>query len=510
MKKIKNKIKLIYIRTLINNLFLKFLNKINFIKFSFIKSKKALIKISTFNKFLIISITLLFSYLFYLTIPNLYEKLWVQKTLENKLSKEFQMNFDISSNIIYAILPRPHFLIKDINILENQLDDKKKIAEVKSLKIFISQSNFFKKENLVIKDILIEEANFSFMPNTFNFFSDLMNKKFSDKLIKIKNSKFFFKDKNGDAFLIAKLLNSKIYYDQKNLKNIASLNTEIFNNLFKWNFTQDPVRGIINTKIKSKKIKFFLKNTHNTRNKKFFGNTEISIARAKLIHQYEFENDNFSFSSSKSIIRNDKIKYEGIITLKPFDFLLDINLDKINLVKILNRESFFTDLLNSEILFNENLNLLISLNSTKTTNSKIFNNSLVKFNVNQGIINFDKTLIYLNKVGFLKFTESSIISNNGELTLNGLITIIIDNPKNFFRFFQTPKNNRLKLNKININFSYNLQKKELMLDNLRFNDSESNFEIKNVLNNFNIAKKSFKNIIDFKNFTNKIFFNYDG
>ena len=41
-------------------------------------------KISNFNKYLIAFISLLFFYLFYLSIPVLYDKIWVQSYIDKK------------------------------------------------------------------------------------------------------------------------------------------------------------------------------------------------------------------------------------------------------------------------------------------------------------------------------------------------------------------------------------------------------------------------------------------
>ena len=53
-------------------------------------------KISNFNKYSIVIIGLLFSYLFYLLIPTLYDKTWVQSTIESKFSNEFKIYFYIT------------------------------------------------------------------------------------------------------------------------------------------------------------------------------------------------------------------------------------------------------------------------------------------------------------------------------------------------------------------------------------------------------------------------------
>ena len=88
----------------------------NLIKKTIFKDQKKTnnnFKISTFNKYLISFIGLLFFYTFYLLIPLLYDKNWVQANIEGKLLKEFKIELSASSNISYRILPAPHFLIKD-------------------------------------------------------------------------------------------------------------------------------------------------------------------------------------------------------------------------------------------------------------------------------------------------------------------------------------------------------------------------------------------------------------
>ena len=70
-------------------------------------------RISTFNKYLITFIGLLFLYIFYLLTPLLYDKSWLQKNIEDKLLSEFKIKLSTSADISYRILPSPHFLIKN-------------------------------------------------------------------------------------------------------------------------------------------------------------------------------------------------------------------------------------------------------------------------------------------------------------------------------------------------------------------------------------------------------------
>ena len=79
-----------------NNYFTDKFNKFN--KFNKFKNIK-FIKISNLSMSIILFITLLFLYLFYLSIPTLYNKDALQKDITNKLMKEFKINFSLSSNI---------------------------------------------------------------------------------------------------------------------------------------------------------------------------------------------------------------------------------------------------------------------------------------------------------------------------------------------------------------------------------------------------------------------------
>ena len=81
--------------------------------------------ISSFNKYLITFIASLFICIFYLLLPVLYDKTWVQTNIESKLLNEFKVNLSTSADISYRILPAPHFLIRDSKILMGDGEKKK-------------------------------------------------------------------------------------------------------------------------------------------------------------------------------------------------------------------------------------------------------------------------------------------------------------------------------------------------------------------------------------------------
>ena len=141
--------------------------------------------VSTFNKYIITAISILFAYIFYLLIPLLYDKNWVQNKIVSKLSSEFNINLSNSFDISYRILPKPHYSIRD---------SKTSLAEIKVLDVFISQSNFFNKESTEINEVSIKEANFFLLNNDLKTLYNNSENKFPEKKIKINNINIFLKN----------------------------------------------------------------------------------------------------------------------------------------------------------------------------------------------------------------------------------------------------------------------------------------------------------------------------
>ena len=194
-------------------------------------------QVSTFNKYIITIIGILFAYIFYLLIPLLYDKSWVQNKIVSKLSAEFNINLSNSFDISYRILPKPHYLIKDT---------KTTLADIKVLNVYITQNNFFNKNSFRIREVVINEANFFLLSDNLKTVYKNIENKFSKEKIKINNSNIFFKDNSNEVISIIKILNAFLFFDEKNLFNLFDLKGEIFNIPFKLNY-----QNIIDSKKKS-------------------------------------------------------------------------------------------------------------------------------------------------------------------------------------------------------------------------------------------------------------------
>ena len=101
-----------------------------------------------------------------------------------KLSDEFNINLSNSFDISYRILPKPHYLIKDT---------KTASAEIKKLNVYIGQNNFFNKDSIRIKEVVIEEANFSLLKNNFKTLLKIVKINFLKKKLKLKIVIFFLR-----------------------------------------------------------------------------------------------------------------------------------------------------------------------------------------------------------------------------------------------------------------------------------------------------------------------------
>ena len=460
-------------------------------------------KISNFNKFIITFISLLFIYLFYLSIPTLYSKAWIQNTIEDKLLEDFKINFSISSDITYNILPTPHFLIKNSEIFKENDEVQKKISEIKKLKVFINQNNFFNKEGVNIKELLIDDANFILQKADLIFLNKKSNDKFAIKKIKVKNSNIFLKnDKNNETIAIINIPSGLLLYDDLKKLNLLSLKGEIFKIPFTLNFDKifdTSKRKTVNIQAKKLKLNILNKSVKKLDNQ-INGQNIVSVLNSKVSTKYNINKNLLTFEFDKSTMKNSNIYYKGKISSDPFDLKLNMNLDKYDLTKLLNANSIIKELLKSKVLFNENISAKISVNIASNHNDDLFKSSVINFHINNGKINLNETKLINKKIGFLNINSSDLFFENDQLNLNANILFNISKPDNLFSFLQTPRKSREQIKTIFVNLDYNFFTNDLNINNLKIDDNESNSEMMDIIQQFNNSE-------DYNLNKNRIIFN---
>ena len=138
-------------KNILSKLFSKFFTVFNMPKstwkISFNQFKKKNIENYVSEKFqlnyvLFVLSIVFFLYLLYLSIPGMVMNENIQKELEEKLKKEYNLDFVLTPDINYSILPKTHYILKDVVIFTKKCDYQKEFSQIKRLKIFINQNNF--------------------------------------------------------------------------------------------------------------------------------------------------------------------------------------------------------------------------------------------------------------------------------------------------------------------------------------------------------------------------------
>jgi hypothetical protein len=480
---------------------------VNFFNKAFEFKNKKSTKISKFNKSLIFLMSIIFIYLFYLSIPTLYDKDNIQKNLTLKLLEEFKINLSLSASIDYLILPSPHFEIKNAKLID---ESDKEVAHIKKLKIFISQKNLFKEENLEIKDIVMFNTNFLVRNDNISFFKKFLDSKTVSKKINIKKSQVFFKDNNEETILIFSIKNSDIFYD--NEKEIKLTNTKgtIFNipYIVNWNkFFKDEEASTTEINLNKLRIQINNYSKFDKNDKIKYSINKINTFQSKLKTNFKISKNLIIFDSKKSKLINSKIIYKGQIIFNPFNLNLNVEADKVNIDKLFN-SSIIIKLLQTELFFNKNLSAQISFKIDEVIRNKLFDNSKIIVNFKNDQIDLNGSYLENKLIGQLKFTDSEIFLFDNELLFKGNLIWDIKNINKFYSTFQVPKKYRKNFKTVIFQIEKNLNKNKFIVKKISVDkmDELAINEVNEFIENFNSNKTNeIKNWIDLKLFVNKFF-----
>ncbi len=452
-----------------------------------------------------------FIYLLYLSIPSLYDTGRVQKDIIKKLNNVFNLNFSLSTDISYRILPTPHFIIKDCELIQLESNVSNRIAEIQNLKIFINQKNFFKKD-ILIKDLQISNANFFINKSNFKFVRNFIKKSFSEKDIKVNKSKIFFKDESGEVLFIYTIKDLNFIFNQDDNKNIVDMRGEIFNlsNKLNWSKNFDTQKKVI--KINSNKIFLNFKNEATLKNNKYEYVNDLEIQSNKFKTQYTLNDDIISFFSKRSLIKNTIINYQGNIEFNPFNFLLKINSKRIDFDYFFKNPNLLNEILLSKLLFKKNLYGKIMIETKDLSKAKLFNAANINVNFQGGEINLNETVLTSNKIGNLKISDSKFIVENGVLIFQGKSKLSIDSINNFYKIFLMPKKYRFNLSSMDFIFQFNPSNGKFQIKRIfLFDDKNKPLDVKvadRILSETDNIDFSYLNSIKFKNFINDFLISY--
>jgi hypothetical protein len=444
----------------------------------------------------------LFFFVFsYLSVPYLYKGNKLVNNIENQLLKNLNINFNISDNLSYSLFPKPNFTFKEVSFL-NQV---KNLGE---MRVYISIKKLLFPDKIKIEDITLNKVNFNFNKENYNFFIDLLNNDFSNFTLKIKNSNIFYRNIENDVLFINKIKQLKYYYDTKNLENILIADNEIFNlpyNIeFKYDISKEKMINIININSLNLKIENSLiyKNFEKDGLIKFIYNKKKSEAK------YNFNKSFFKFNFyDKSLNKN--FVYNGIINIKPFFSELSGNVKEINSDLLFNPNSVLVQILKSKVLNNKNLNINTFIKAEQILFYKNLINLVFKMQISEGLIDINETQFkWLSYVDF-EISDSLLHVKNNNLVLDALIKIKINDHNEVYKFFQTPRNYRKEIKKIEFNFNYNFDQLTANLNDIKV-DELINQKVNKTLNQFILKDNKLQNRIYIKSLVNKAIKFYAG
>ena len=476
------------ISKLINSLLEKNLNKLKF---------NNLINLTKSNRIVFTFVAVIILFISYLSLPTFFKQSEISKKLEQELIKQFNLNFNLGGNLTYSFFPRPHFIINEAIIINNEYE----ISEIKKLKTYVTLDNLFSLEKIEVINLIIEDANFYLNKKNNNFFVKLLKNDFKDKKIKIKNSNVFFKSINDEILFINKILDMKYYYDSKDHKNILNSNNKIFNIPYQIKLYDNKEENKFISKLKLKFLKFQIENEHDYSKELKTGTVSMILNKNKSIANYKTDKNFFEFNLFDKI-ENQKFFYNGMFNLNPFYSFLNGKSERLNLSYFFNSNSIISQFLKTEIFFNKNLEFKLNIKA-----DTLYNNlNLINFDINskiqEGLIDIDNTKFEWKNFAKFSLSDSLIFIKDGELILDGKLEININNYKEIYKYLLTPKNYRKKFEIINLGFTYNFDQKFTKLSDIRI-DKKYNQNLNKIMSNIILKDNNLQNKIYLKKLLNE-------
>ena len=456
-------------------------------------------KLSQNNKAFLVSALIILLIVSYYLVPTLYNKELVQLEIKNQIFKKYNIDIKFNNKIKYGLLPKPHFITKNLSILRND----KEIGVVKNFKINVKANNFFSFNEIQFKDLIFNKSDFNIYKEDLVFFEELLKIEPSENKIVIKNSNIFFKDNNDDILFINKIKKSEFYYDSYNLENVLKSKNEIFNVPYKLIIKNDKFNKLVTTEFNSKKIRLNIKNQISYDSKNQQGLMEILFVNKTTALEYKLSDNSLNFYTE-----DQKDKYNGLIEFKPFYLKANFNYVGLSTRNWFNENSVLYNLIKSEILKNKNLNVNINLNIKDIIDINELNNLFLNLEIESGDISFSDSNIMWKDDLKIYLTESLLNYDQNEIYLVGKIVVEIKDTNDFYKSFQIKKDYRKKIEQIQFDFNYNFTQRTISFNNFEI-DNKPSLVIENFVEKFNSNKKFF-NKITFKNFVNDFFKVYFG
>ncbi len=298
------------------------------------------------------------------------------------------------------------------------------------------------------------------------------------------------------------------YYDDYISQNILKVENEIFNIPYNLEIYKDKNKKKIFSKVKINTLKSIVQNEYDYSKNRKVGFVNITNNKDKSKINFNIDNGKLTFQLFDEM-RESNFNYDGEIYFKPFFMNLNGNLKKLNIDYLNDINSLLIQLLKSEVFNNQNLNFSSNINAEKILSNHKFKDLLINFKIKEGLIDVDNSNFNWSDFANFKITNSLIFIEENTLVLDGTMSIEIKNYNEIYKFFQTPRNYRKEINKLNFNFNYNFDQETLNISDIKI-DNQENYKVGNIINKLVSQENMLQNRIYLKNLINRAIKAYSG
>ena len=345
----------------INNSIESFFNKLKIFKSNF-----KINEIIKNNRVFFGSAAVVILTLSYFLVPTIYDKDVIKAKIKNHVFKKYNFDIKFSEKINYGLIPKPHFHTKNLIVLRKGQE----IGIVKDFDAYFGIGNFFIIDDLELKNLILKQGDFKIKNDDLIFFENLLKTEPNENNILFKKTNIFFRNYDEELLFLNKIKNSRFYYDATYLENVLDSKSEIFNIPYKLEIRNNEYEKELLINFNAKKIRLNIENNINYSDKIKKGVVDISFVNKKKSLNYQIKENSLDFSSE------DKKSFNGFLDFKPFYLKANLNYDGISTKDLFKDDSLLVELIKSEILNNQNLNVNINLAVNDITNIDELNNLL--------------------------------------------------------------------------------------------------------------------------------------
>ena len=446
-------------------------------RFNLFIEKIKQININSFKTILIVY-AIIFSVFLFLAIPGLYNYQNYYDKIKKQTLLDFKLKLGDIKKVKYRFVPKPHILIEDANLAFDK-DEELSFAKLKKIKIYISLIDLYRKDEISIKEIVINNGNFYFKKKTFINFLEHLNKTII-KPIKVINSNFFYLNENDDVANISPIKELDYFIDsklkEKNLKIKGKLFDVNYNYFWKKDYNKpNTIESNINfnnpnISISNKSKKNYYDNITDGLLKTIFLNNKINIKYKTHKGKINFITDNNNLDS------NYKIRLNGNVTLNPFFFDTKINISNLDYDFLINQILPNLYVYKNTVHSNISGKSKININSKK---NKLINSYEIILGFHDKKIILEKLNIKIKKIGSLNISNLEYINKEDKVYVKSDMQLNIADQKQFYYRFQVPKKNRINISKIYFDLEKNLDEEKYYISNININSLENNYKNKN-------------------------------